>query len=159
MLYKQDNSGKKIYWRKLHGGKFTEWNNFKSGGSNLAIEGENSYQFCGTSNGLPVKWRLRNERRNSILITCHFPHLGWCFWLVENLLHPIRSTIQIWVVTHYQHGLSVFVPQTPFRGDTRGWVAKCSLFSQANLAILKKQRKQTKQNTYIDICYICHVLP
>ena len=42
MLYKQDNGGKKIYWGKLHGGKFTEWNNFKSGRSNLGIAGQNS---------------------------------------------------------------------------------------------------------------------
>ena len=24
----------------------------------------------------PAKWRLRNERRNSILMTCHYPDLG-----------------------------------------------------------------------------------
>ena len=47
MLYKQDNSGKKIiYWGKLHGGIFTEWNNFKSGRSNLAIAGENNQHFA-----------------------------------------------------------------------------------------------------------------
>ena len=46
MLYKQDNSGKKIYRRKLHSGKFTKWNNFKSGRSNLAIAGENSQHFA-----------------------------------------------------------------------------------------------------------------
>ena len=40
MLYKQDNSGKKIYWRNLHGGKFTEWSNFKSGRSNFQQQPE-----------------------------------------------------------------------------------------------------------------------
>ena len=99
-----------------------------------------------------MKWRLRNERRNSILMTHHFPDLGSYFWLVENLLHPIRSTIQIRVVTHYQYRISVFVPQTPFRGETSGWVAKCSLFSQANLAILKKKTKT--KNTYRYLLYL-----
>ena len=46
MLYKQDNSGKKIYRRKLYGGKFTERNNFKLGRSNLARAGENSQHFA-----------------------------------------------------------------------------------------------------------------
>ena len=29
-----------------------------------------------------AKWRLRNERRNSTLITCSLPISGECFWLV-----------------------------------------------------------------------------
>ena len=32
--------------------------------------------FREATTGLPVKWRLRNERRNSILMTRHFPDLG-----------------------------------------------------------------------------------
>ena len=33
--------------------------------------------------GFPAKWHLRNERRNSILMTYPpLPILGWCFWLV-----------------------------------------------------------------------------
>ena len=47
----------------------------------------------------PAKWRLRNERRNSILITRHYPDLGsvsdWSC-RVRNVLQPIRSTTQIW---------------------------------------------------------------
>ena len=52
--------------------------------------------------GFPAKWRLRKGRRNSILTTCHYLHLGgvsdWS-WRVGNLLKPIRTTSQIWEVT------------------------------------------------------------
>ena len=47
--------------------------------------------------GFPAKWLLRNERRNSILMTCHYPDLGSAFdwsYRVGNLLQPIRSTTQ-----------------------------------------------------------------
>ena len=73
MLYKQDNSGKKIYWRNLHGDKFTEWNNFKSGRSNLATAGENSQHFAApamvypwndvweTSAEIPYWWQVTSQ--------------------------------------------------------------------------------------------------
>ena len=44
---------------------------------------------------------------------------------VENLLHPTRSTTQIWVVTHHQYGISA----DDINGETNGGVAKCQLFS------------------------------
>ena len=65
------------------------------------------------------------------------PISGWCFWLVvrvENLIQPIRSTTQIWVVTRDQYGISALVSQTSFGGETSGSVAKCRLFSQATLS-------------------------
>ena len=46
------------------------------------------------------KWRLRNERRNSILMTCHYPDLGGASdWLnqISHMTRPIKSTTQIWV--------------------------------------------------------------
>ena len=52
--------------------------------------------------GFPAKWRLRKGRRNSILTTCHYLHLGGVFdwsWRVGNLLKPMRTTSQIWEVT------------------------------------------------------------
>ena len=48
-----------------------------------------------------------------------------------NLLQPIRSTTQIWVVTRHQYGISAFVSQTSFRWETSGGVVKCRLFSKA----------------------------
>ena len=74
---------------------------------------------------------VRPERRNSILIARHYQDLGtdsdWscCVW---NLLQPIRSTTQIWVVRRHQYGISALVSQMSFRGETVGGVAKCRLF-------------------------------
>ena len=69
----------------------------------------------------PSKWHLRNERRNSILMTCHYP-----------VARPIRSTTQTWVVTHHQYWISALVSQTSFGGETIVSLTKCWLFSQAN---------------------------
>ena len=64
----------------------------------------------------------------------HYPDLGnasdWSC-SVGNLIQPIRSTIQIWVVTYHQYEISSLVSQTSFGGETSGSVAKCGLFSQA----------------------------
>ena len=49
-----------------------------------------------------------------------------------NLLQPIRSTTQIWVVTHHQYGISALISQTSFWGETSGRVVKFQLFSQTN---------------------------
>ena len=95
--------------------------------------------------GFPAKWRLRNERRNSILMTCHYPDLGsasdWSCH-VGNLIQPIRSTTQIWVVTRHQYGISALISQTSFREETSVGVVKCRLFSQA--ALHRRTRDITK---------------
>ena len=87
--------------------------------------------FRDANNGFLAKWRLRNEDRNSILMTRHYPDLGsassWSCRL-WNLLQPVRSTTQIWVVTRHQNGISAFVSQTAFRGETAGGVEKSRLF-------------------------------
>ena len=67
-------------------------------------------------------------------MTCHHPDLGSASdWScrVGNLIQPIRSTTQIWVVTRHQYGISALVAQTPFGGEISSSVAKCRLFSQA----------------------------
>ena len=49
--------------------------------------------------------RLRNERRNSILMTRHYPDLGSASdWLkqISQAAQPIRSTTQMWVATRQQ---------------------------------------------------------
>lgn len=53
----------------------------------------------------PRKWRLRNECRNSLLTTCHYPDLGSSAWLKQILLapRPIRNTSEIWEVTRHQY--------------------------------------------------------
>ena len=66
-----------------------------------------------------------------MLMTCHYPGLGspsdWSC-RVGNLIRPIRSPTQIWVVTRHQYGISAHVSQTSFAS---GGVGKCRLFSQA----------------------------
>ena len=61
------------------------------------------------------------NRRNSILMTCHYSDLGsasdWSF-CEGNLLQPIRSTDQVWLMTRHQYGISAGVPRTLFRGDS-----------------------------------------
>ena len=34
-----------------------------------------------------------------------------------NLLQPIKSTAQIWIVTRHQYGISALIPQTLFAGE------------------------------------------
>ena len=90
--------------------------------------------FGDATTGFPAKWPLKNGRRNSILMTRHYPDLGsvshWSCH-VGNLIQPMRSTTQIWVVTRHQYGLSVLVSQTSFGGETSDSVAKCRMFSRA----------------------------
>ena len=73
--------------------------------------------FGDATTGFPAKWRLRNERRNSILMTCHYPDLGSASdWLnqISHAARPIRSTTQIWVKTHHQYRISALDSQTRF---------------------------------------------
>ena len=51
----------------------------------------------------------------------------------QNLLHPIRSTTQIWEVTLCQQGISALVSNTSFCSETTEGVAKFRLFSQTNI--------------------------
>ena len=91
----------------------------------MFIAWENSQHFA-----LPLLVSPPNDVRKTSL-----PRSGLCFWLAENLHHPIRSITQIWVVTRYQYGISALVSQTSFRGETSGGVAKCRLFSLARLRV------------------------
>ena len=81
-----------------------------------------------------VPRHLRNELRNSILMTRHYPDLGSASDWSNQIPHAarlVRSTTQIWVMTCHQYGISAIVSQTSFGGETSGSVAKCRLFSQA----------------------------
>ena len=71
-------------------------------------------------------------------MTRHYPDLGsFSDWLNQIFLaaRPIRNITQIWVLTRHQYGISALFSQTPFRGETRGGVASCRLFSQASKAM------------------------
>ena len=85
--------------------------------------------------GFPAKWRLGNDCRNSILMTCHCPDLGSASdWLKPISPRPIWSFTQIWLVTAHHYGISALVSPTPFREETSGDVAKFRLFSQATIS-------------------------
>ena len=83
--------------------------------------------FYAASTGFPAKWRLRNERRDSVLLTRYYPDLGSVSdrsWRVRNLPQPIRSTTQTWLVTHHQYGFSALVSQRSIHEETSGGVAR-----------------------------------
>ena len=87
---------------------------------------------CDATTGFLAKWRLRNELRNSMLMTCHYPDLGSasdCSSHGGNLFQPIRSTTQIWVMTCHPYGIFALVSQMSFHGETSGGISKCWLFS------------------------------
>ena len=72
-----------------------------------------------------AKWRPRNERRNTILMTHHHQDLvGVSDWLkqISHLGWPLRSTTLIWVVT--RNGFSAFGPQTSFCVEIIRWCCK-----------------------------------
>ena len=96
----------------------------RSASANGKIGGSHSLRkqptFRDITTGLPAKWRLRNECRNSIL-TCHYPDVaGWSKFPAN----------KISVVTRHRYGISAHVSQTLFRGETSVGVVECRLFSQ-----------------------------
>ena len=91
--------------------------------------------FRGAITGFPAKWRLTNNCKRSILMTCHYPDLGSVCDRPKQIslgVRPIGSTSQLSVVTRHQYGFSVLLPQTLLRGQTSGGVPKRRLFSQPN---------------------------
>ena len=89
--------------------------------------------FRDTTTGFPLKWRRRKMRRNSTLMTCLNDVLlprsrsasDWSCQ-VANLLQPISSISQIWVVTRHQYRICAceVVLQTSFGRETNNGVAK-----------------------------------
>ena len=67
------------------------------------------------------KWRLKNECRNSILMTCHYLGLNSTFdWLkqISHMAQLIRGTTLIWIVMHHQYGISALISQMSFCRET-----------------------------------------
>ena len=101
--------------------------------------------FCAVSTGFPEKWRLRNERRNSILMTRHYPDLGRVSdrsWRLGNLLQPIRSTTQTWLVTHHQYGFSALVSQIHFARKPVGSSRNVACFVKLDLMLFKYIKRE-----------------
>ena len=83
--------------------------------------------FGDATTGFPAKWRLRNEPRNSILMTCHYQDLGSASDWLNQISQPITSTAQIWVVTRHQYGIPALVSQKSFDGEASGPNVGCFL--------------------------------
>ena len=52
--------------------------------------------FCKATTGSPVKWCLRNKRKSSILMTCHYPDLGSDISPVWNFCNSCSSDVILW---------------------------------------------------------------
>ena len=75
--------------------------------------------------GLPAKQRLRNKRRNSIMMT--LTSQIWVELLIgRKFSHPVRSSTQFWVLTRHRYGISALISR-----ESTGSVAKYRLFSEA----------------------------
>ena len=76
--------------------------------------------FREATTSFPAKYRLRNEHRNFILMTCHYPNLGSASAMMKKIpfaVRPIRGTFQIWLVTRHQYGkLRPFLLRRHFAG-------------------------------------------
>ena len=84
----------------------------------------------------------KKRAQNPIVMARHYTDLGIAsdWWnRIPHAERPIRSTSQIWVVPRHQYGIPALVSQTSFGGETRGSIAKCWLFSQANRLHLTRQ--------------------
>ena len=100
--------------------------------------------FGDTTTGFPDKWLLRNERRNSMLMTRHYPNLGTASdWScrVGNLVQPIRSTTQIWVVARIEFLRSFF---------RRHLVSKPVLASQMSAFFVRLVKSMTVRLDYYE---------
>ena len=70
-----------------------------------------------------------------------------------------RITTQIWLVTRHQYGISALNSQMSLRGETRGGVVKCRLFSQATPASLwHKEASAEKRPTFEKVTTILRLL-
>ena len=78
--------------------------NLEIAGNKLRVSLRKQSTFGDATTGFPVKWRLRSERRNSILMTRHYPDLGsasdW-FNQISRAARPIKGTTRIWKVKRH----------------------------------------------------------
>ena len=93
--------------------------------------------FCDAITGFHVKWRLRNKRRKSILITCHYPDLAVLLMIGRTTRGKFASTSQ----KHYPDLGSDFSSVwnfCTFFSDLSGGIVKCCLFYQAKYLLVYK---------------------
>ena len=88
--------------------------------------------FREATTGFLPKWHLRDERRNSAMMTCHYPRLGIAFdWLkrisfatqLKRIILPRSDKWRWWHVISNEYGISGIDHQTSFRGRNREMLA------------------------------------
>ena len=93
---------------------------------------EKSRHFATPTTGFPSKWRLGNERRNSILMTRHYPDLiGWRKFPTRHDPSEALPTDPCSDTSSVSNFCARF--SDIIGGETSGSVAKCWLFSQATV--------------------------
>ena len=111
---------------------------------------------------LTTTWR-KHERMLNYLKQGWFPRKMTSDERVQKFHTDDVSSPHIWVVlligwkfasstqkhypdlTRHQYGISAFVSQTSFHGDTTGGVVKCQLFSQANIFAQEEELRARKR--------------
>ena len=92
-------------------------------------------------------------------MTYHYPDLGsasdWSCCM-GNLLQPVRSTTQIWVLMCHNYGIFALFSQTSFRGVTSGVVTKCWLFFQTKY-LLVYECNARESSEVVHICILWHL--
>ena len=102
--------------------------------------------FRDVATDFPAKWRLRNECRNSTLMTCHYPVLeSTSDWLLSVPREKFASTIQkhyknLGTVTGHQYGICALVfgrsfPRATIAGNNEN-------NSPTIMAIVYKKRRE-----------------
>ena len=87
-------------------------------------------KICKLCTGFPLKWHLRNECRNSMLITRHYPDLGSAYdWLKQhflagNLLEALPrtgswSTSSVW--NFYPHSSHMILQENHCKTKITAW--------------------------------------
>ena len=89
----------------------------------------------------------------------NYPDLGSASdWLcrVGNFLQPIKSTIQIWVATCHQYGISALISQTTFCWENQWWRSKILAVFSCHPDVCNPQVQGTI--TYHTICILSQSL-
>ena len=106
----------------------------------ISCRHKSNLTFRDATTCLPTKWRLRNEHRNSILITRHYPDLGYVLLIGwRKFQPPIGST------DHTDLGSDSSLVS---RKETTLGVLKCRLFSQAVAIRYSVKITETHQRSY-----------
>ena len=142
------------FWRTPFNAKKSLESVFFSSSTTWVILSQRSFCVCSFLLEFYLSYKVSIEIQGLSSTNCNFQGLsrqdfqGACepcdlSCRMANLLQPIRSTTQIWVVMRHQFGISVLVSLMSFHRETSGSIAKRQLFSHAT-----NNPKETPLNIY-----------